>query len=133
MASGASAAPGRPLLRRTPSSWGKPSRTARPGLKSAGSPFQRSTASTSRGSSARGRMAPGSWAGSRSDHTAALDNSPDMVDPEVIKEMPIIGDITNKQVRLFPDLDGPNAIGPPQRRSGVQSQAGYHLGGQHFH
>ena len=118
---GASAAPARPPLRRTPSSCGKPISTGRPSRSAAGSSCQNSTTSPRRGSSGRrGRSSGGETGSSRVDHAAPLDDAADMVDPEVIKQVAIIGDVADDQVGLLARLQRAEAVGPAQRGGCVE-------------
>src|ERR1700687_3242090 len=94
--------------------------TALPGFSAAGSPFQKSTISPSCGSSARRTTASGGRAGSsRENHPPALDDAPDMVHSEVIKDMPVIRDVEDHQVRLFADLQRTDAVRVSHGNGGV--------------
>src|SRR5438046_3151840 len=110
MARGASAAPGRPPLRRTPSSWGKPISTGRPRI-SAGPPDHSSTHSPRRGSSGRAGGPAGGGVGSSSeDHPAALDDAPDMVHPEVVKQVAVVRPREDDEVGLLADGQRAEAV-----------------------
>src|SRR5216683_3455405 len=97
--------------------------TARPGFSAAGSPFQNPTISPNRESSARWTSPSGGRAGSsRENHPPALDDAPDMVHSEVIKEMPVVRDVEDHQVGLFADLQGSDAVRAAHRGRRVKCQ-----------
>src|SRR5439155_12490038 len=118
----------------TPSSTTKPISTARPGSIGMVSPPQKCVISPSLGSSGRrGWLAGGGTGSKRMNHSAALDNSPDMVDSEVIKELPIIRHVEEDQVGLLAHLKRTEPVGPAQRRRGIEREGSHHLGRQHAH
>src|SRR6516162_6318081 len=133
MACGARAAPGRPPLRLTPSSWGKPIMTARPAVMAAGSPRQNSMTSSRRTSSGRRGPSSGPTGSSRVDHPTTLDDAPDMIDPEVVKQLPIVGNVEYHEIRLLARLDGADAICQADGRGGIDRESGHSLRRQHFH
>src|SRR4051794_8420375 len=123
MASGAAAAPTLPPLRRTPSSCGKPTSTARPGRSAAASPCHASMSWSRRGSSGRRRGFSGLATGTSCvDHAAALEDPPDMIHSEVIEQVPVVGDVTNDQVRLLADFKRTDAIAATEGGGGVEGQ-----------
>ena len=79
-------------------------------LRAAASPFQGVITSANRGSSGRrGRSVGAAIGSSCEDHPPPLDDAPDMVDSEMIKEMPIIGNVADDQVRLLTDFQRADA------------------------
>src|SRR5262249_48029606 len=134
IARGASAAPTRPPLRRTPSSWGKPTSTGRPGRRSAGPPDQNATPPPSRGpSGGRGVGSDGGAGSSDVDHAAALVDALDMVDSEVIKKAAIIRYRADDEVGLLADRQRADPVAAAERGGGVERQGRDDFAGQHPH
>src|SRR5262249_5749634 len=120
-------------LRRTPSSCGKPMITAWRGISAAKSPHHGSMISPNRGSSGRW-VSTGMRTGSSSvNHSTALDDPPDMVHSEVVKELPIVGYLTDYQIRLLANFNRSYTIGATDGPGRVECQRHEDFGRQHFH
>src|ERR1700720_2685347 len=106
---------------------------ARPGRMAIGSPRQNSTTVSRRGSSARWNVAGGATGSSREHHPAALDDPPDMAHSEVIKELGVVGNVANDEVRLLADFERAELVAAGKCGGAVQRQRGQHFGRLHLH
>src|SRR5262249_45536862 len=85
-------------------------------------------------SSGRWNTSSGGRIGSnREDHATALDDSLDMADSIMVKEMAIIGNIKHEQVRLLADFQRSQTVQSPNRSGRVAGQRRERLGRQHSH